>query len=56
MMDMINGWLRDLSARYGLRGLVVGVLLGLVVLVVVAVLVRWLELDMIGLAELLGWG
>ena len=49
MMDMIDGWLRALSARYGLRGVAVGVLLGLVVLIVLAVLMRWLELDMVGL-------
>ena len=51
MIRVIDGWLRALSARYGLRGIVVGVLLGLLVVVVLAVLLRWLEIDVAGLVE-----
>ena len=51
-MGVIDGWLRDLSSRYGLNGLVVGVLLGLLVVIVLAVLIRWLGIDVAGLV---GW-
>lgn len=52
VFSVVDGYLRALWGRYGLPGVVVGVLLALLALVVVAALAWWLEVDVVELAGL----
>lgn len=53
MLSIADQYIRALWNRYGLPGVVVGILIVLLTLIVVAMLAWWLDLEVVGLIGLL---